>query len=220
MAAARETDDVQHMQRALAAWRENDVERSIHAADRDAIRSTEAARALVLELLGRPLPSRDLYNACARLGRLLADVGASPSLAVSTVHGAVRALAHVGTTVDASRVPAACGSVAEGYFAVVVESERALARRAWEYPSCAVRVTKETVAIACGNPTDDADALADWAARVALAASRDGAKEALLSGDEVARAEVAQALSLVGIKVVDSLEAARPRGWFSSLLKK
>ena len=36
--------------RVLAAWKEIDTQRALHARDRDAIRSTEAARALVLEL--------------------------------------------------------------------------------------------------------------------------------------------------------------------------
>lgn len=220
MAAARDVDAAPDLQRALAAWREHDTKRSLHAPDREAIRSTDAARALVLELLARPLPSRDLYNACARLGRLLADAGASPSLAVCTIDGAVRALADTGAPVDDARVPSACASVAEGYVAVVVESERGLARRAWEYPGCAVRVSKDTVAVACGDPADEGDAVADWAARVALSASRDGYKQALLSGAEAARTEVTQALALVGITVVDSVEPARGRGWFSSLLKK
>lgn len=220
MAAARDAAAMPDLQRALAGWREHDAKRALHAVDREVIRSTDAARALVLELLARPLPSRDLYNACARLGRLLAEAGASPSLAVSTVDSAIRALAELGFEVDGDRVPSACGSVAEGYFAVVVEAERALARRSWEYPACAVKVSKTTVAIACGNPSDEADALGDWAARVALAASRDGYREALLSGDEAPRTEITQALGLMGIKVVDSVEPPSKAGWFSSLLKK
>lgn len=202
---------------ALAAWGEHDVMRALHPHDRDAIRSTEAARALVLELLVSGKPTRDLFNACARLGRLLADAGASPSLAVSTIDGAVRALANVGIAVDDARLPAACASVAEGYVAVVVETERATARRGWEYPACAVRVTKDTVAITCGGFADDADGIADWAARVALAISRDGYKQALVAGSDSARQEMAQALTLLGVTIVDSVE---PKGWLSSLLRK
>src|SRR5688572_23669221 len=94
------------LERALASWREHDVTRSIHPVDRDAIRATAAARALVLELFAHPdrvhqtQPPRDLFNACAALGRLLADAGASPSLATSTIDGAVRALSDLGVGYD------------------------------------------------------------------------------------------------------------------------
>src|SRR5258708_298452 len=82
------------IEHALVAWRELDTARALHAPDRESIRTTEAARALVLELFAAHTPrdARDLYNACARLGRLLGDGGASPSLAVSTIDGATRAL--------------------------------------------------------------------------------------------------------------------------------
>lgn len=171
----------------------------------------------MLELLARPGPGRDLYNACARLGRLLADAGASPSLAVATLDGAVRALEERGITSEEARVPPARASVAEGYFAVTIEGERAAARQAWEYPACAVRVAKDTVAIVAGYPADDGEALADWSARVALSVSRAGYKRAILEGSEAARAELAQALSLVGIEL--SLPS-EPKGWLAALLKR
>jgi hypothetical protein len=204
-------------ERALAAWREHDAKHALHGADREAIQSTDAARALVLELLARPGPGRDLYNACARLGRLLADAGASPSLAVATIDGAAQALADLGNTCDVERLSPARASVAEGYFAVVIEGERASARRVWEYPACAVRVTKDRVAIVAGYPTDDGEALADWSARVALAVSRAGYKHAVLAGSEAAKAELGQALSMVGVQLAASVEH---QGWLSSLLKR
>lgn len=203
--------------RALAGWREHDLAHALHNHDREAIRATDAPRALVLDLLMRAGPGRDLYNACARLGRLLGDAGASPSLAVATLDGAVRALQDLGLASDETRLAPARASVAEGYFAVVVEGERTAARRAWEYPGCAVRVAKDTVAIAAGYPADDGEALADWAARVALALSRDGYKHAILSGSDEAKAELVQALSLVGIALADAVEA---KGWLASLLKR
>jgi hypothetical protein len=207
----------QEGERALAAWREHDVGQALHAPDRDAVRATDAARSLVLDLLARPGHGRDLYNACARLGRLLADAGASPSLAVATVDGATRALATIGVACDDGRLAPARASVAEGYFAGVLETERAAGRRAWEYPACAVRVAKDTVALAAGYPADDGEALADWAARVALCVSRDGYKQAILAGSAAAKGELQQALALVGVELVTSAE---PRGWLSSLLKR
>jgi hypothetical protein len=207
-----------HAERALAAWREHDAAHALHEPDRAAIRATDAPRALVLELLARPgAPTRDLYNACARLGRLLADAGASPSLAVATVDGAARALADLGIACDVAGLSPARASVAEGYFAVVTEGERAAARRAWEYPACAVRIAKDTVAIVAGYPADDGEALADWSARVALSVSRDGYKQAILSGSEAAKSELTQALSLLGVTLASPTE---PKSWLSSLLKR
>lgn len=207
----------QDAERALAAWREHDAAQALHGPDRDAIRAADAPRSLVLDLLARPGHGRDLYNACARLGRLLADTGASPSLAVATLDGAARALSDLGIACDPSRLAPARASVAEGYFAGVIETERAAERRGWEYPACAVRIAKDTVAIVAGCPADDGEALADWSARVALCVSRDGYKQAIVSGSDAAKNELVQALSLVGVALAPGLDA---RGWLSSLFKR
>jgi hypothetical protein len=204
-------------ERALGTWREHDEKHALHGADRDAIGSTDAPRALVLELLARPGPARDLYNACARLGRLLADAGASPSLAVATIDGAADALGALGIAYDLERLAPARASVAEGYFAVIIEGERVAARRVWDYPACAVPISKDTVAIVAGYPADDGEGLADWSARVALAVSREGYKHAVLAGSEAAKTELGQALSLVGVELGSSAPA---KGWLSSLLKR
>jgi hypothetical protein len=207
----------QDAERALAAWREHDAAHALHAHDRDAVRATDALRALVLEHLARPGPARDLYNACARLGRLLADAGASPSLAVATLDGAARALSAAGIACDPARLAPARASIAEGYFAVIVEGERASARRAWDYPACSVKVAKDVVAIVAGYPADDGEALADWAARVAVAVSREGYRSAILAGSDAAKAELTQALSMVGVTLAASAESP---SWFASLLKR
>jgi hypothetical protein len=202
------------IERTIAAWCEHDVASALHVPDREAVRATDAARALVLELLAKPNAGRDLYNACASFGRLLADRGASPSLAVLTLEGAVRALSDAGVTCDPARVAPARASIAEGYFAAVVEAERNAARRVWEYPACAVKVAKDTVAIVAGHPADDGEALADWSARVALGVSKDGYGSAIVTGTAPVKAELAAALSLVGIDLVENAEA---KGWLSFL---
>jgi len=204
-------------ERALATWREHDIAYALHAADRDAVRASDAPRALVLEHLARPGPARDLYSACARLGRLLADCGASPSLLAATLDGAARAFEEVEIAWDPARLAPARASLAEGYSAALLESERVAARRAWDYPACAVKVAKDVVAIACGYPSDDREALADWAARVAAAVSREGYRSAILSGEAAAKAEVTAALSLVGVALAMTAESP---GWFASLLKR
>jgi hypothetical protein len=207
--------------RALAAWREHDVARSIHAADRDAIRATEAARALVLERLANAPasartsrstsgdPARDLYNACARLGRLLFEAGASPTLATTTIDGATQALTGLDLPHEPGLVASARASIAEGYVAAALDAERARARRAWEYPACAARIDGATAAIVAGAPEDDDEALGDWAARVASGASKDGIREVVVSGPPRARAELAEALALLGIEVRDPSAARR-----------
>jgi hypothetical protein len=200
--------DPSRVERALAAWRVHDVARGIHPVDRQAVRATEAARALVLELFDRP--ARDLYNACAQLGRLLADAGASPSLAVSTIDGAAHALASVGVAPDGARVPSARASVAEGYFAAIRQAERDEARRAWDPPACLVPLDDTTVAIAAGHPADDGEGLAEWAAKVAAKVSKSGARAAVVAGPEAAKREIAEALRLVGVEARDALP---PRKW-------
>lgn len=196
------------LERALAAWREHDVARAIHPADREAVRATEAARALVLELFDRP--ARDLYNACAQLGRLLGDAGASPSLAATTIDGAALALSGAGIAYEPSRLAPARGALAEGYVAAMRAAEREDSRRAWEYPACVVPLDDTMVAIAAGYPSDDGERAAEWAGRVAAKLSKAGVRTAVVSGGELAKREITDALVLVGIAVPETLPA---RGW-------
>jgi hypothetical protein len=194
---------------ALAAWRAHDTARAVHALDEKAIAATDAPRALVLELLvATDREPRDLFTACARLGRLLADAGASPTLAATTLDGALASLPPATVTVDDPRLLPARASILEGYVAASTDAERTAARRLWEYPACAVRLDATTIALTAGFPTDDADALSDWAGRVASSASRAGVKRAVLSGAPPACAELEQALSFVGIERLEHVELA------------
>lgn len=191
----------------LAAWREHDVTRAIHATDRDAIRATEAARALVVELFDRP--ARDLYNACALLGRLLADAGASPSLVASTIDGLAQALVETKTAFEDARIGPARASVAEGYVSAIRDVAHDHTNATWAYPACVVTLDDETAAIAAGYPADG-DGLSDWAAKIASKLSKAGTRTAVVSGNETAKRELGEALSLVGIVVADRLPA---RSW-------
>jgi hypothetical protein len=200
----------------VAAWADHDAARALHPDDRSAIRATEAARSLVIDLLGATAPKRDLFNACARLGGLMAESGASPSLAAGTVDGAVRALSDAGVPFDATRIAAARASLVEGYVAGVRDAEYAASLSSWEYPACSVPLEDGTVAIACGHPTDDGEALAGWAARIAGRLVKAKVRRVVLSGSDAAKAEVASAVELVGIEVatgarLDSSSDARPR---------
>jgi hypothetical protein len=184
----------------LAAWVELDLARALHPADRAAIRATDSARWLVLDLL-RGGHARDLFNACARLGTLLAEAGASPTLAAATIDGAADSLQHAGVSFDANRVPAARASLLEGYVATVREAERALGLARWEYAGCVVRIDDGAASVACGHPADDPEALGAWAERVASRLLKARFRRVILGGDEVAKGALAEALAFVGIEV-------------------
>lgn len=189
--------------RILAVWAERDGSRAIHPHDVAAIRATEAARSLVIELFVLPADGRDLFNACARLGALLAEAGASPSLAAGTIGGAASSLADAGMPFADSRIAPATAALLESYVAAVRESERAVTRLSWEYPACVVPLPGGAVAIACGHPTGDGEALTAWASRIAGRLVKEKVREAVLSGESAAKAEVASALELVGVTVRD-----------------
>lgn len=197
------------VQRAVASWREHDRACAIHPKDREAIDATEAARSLVLQRMLQG-PSRDLYSACARLGRLLFDAGASPSLAVSTIDGAARALDETGRGWDRSSVRSARSALGEGFAAAADDDARARAKRAWAYPACAVKIDDETATVTLGFDDDDADETARWAARVARGLSKDGVRRVILgrSGSARAKTELEDALGLVGIALVAPRQSA------------
>lgn len=217
MTAARsDGEDGVEQARVAAAlrWVERDLEGALHAVDRAVVHAAEAARWLVLEHLAPAAPPRDLYSACARLGRLMAEAGASPSLAAGAIDGAVRALDDAGAPLDPSRLTAARASLLEGYVAAVRDAERAAARASWEWPACAAPLGDGVVAIACGFPSDDREELAGWAARVAGELVRSKIRRVLLSGAEPARTEIANAVALVGIAIdSERLDASTPKRW-------
>ncbi len=203
--------------RALVRWQEHDLTHALHGQDREFVGASEAPRALVLERLVNSDAPRDLYSACAQFGRLMAASGVSPSLAAATLDGAEIALSSAGMAWESRHISPARASLSEGFVAAIVDRERANARRQWEYPACAVQVTKRTVAIAAGHPTDDTEALTAWAARVATAVSRAGYRDAIVSGDEAARHELVDALSIVGVAQISRHD---PSGWFASLRRR
>lgn len=189
-----------------ALWAEHDAQHALHDADHEVIAATEALRSLILDLLATGA-DRDLFNACARLGGLLATGSASPSLAANTLDGALHALATTGTPFAPSRVPPARASVLEGYVAGARETERVMGAARWEYPACAVPLPDGSVAIACGHPIDDAEALADWAGRVVGQLVKAKVRRVVLAGSPRARSEIASAANLVGITIAGDVEA-------------
>lgn len=180
-------------------WCARDTEVALPG-DRAVIEATRAARTLVVDRLraeGGGGDSGNLFNACAVLGRLFADLGASPTLAANTIDGARSVLPGL----DERTARAARAALMEGFVAVRAESARAAAAAQWDFPACAVPLEDSAVAIAAGFPGDDEDAVAAWAARVAGAAARTGYRRAVVAGNERACAALVDALELAGVKV-------------------
>jgi hypothetical protein len=181
----------------VAAWSARDRARAVLPADREIVDGSAAVRALIVDLVLAGGPEDELYDACAVLGRLIAQRGGSPTLASAT-------LDHAADALDARSAPwlvPGRAAVAEGFAATLVEDARREAMHAWEYPSCAVPLGQAALAIAAGHPSDDDEVLAAWAARVAKAAALAGVRRAVVSGGELACAALVDALTLVGIEV-------------------
>jgi hypothetical protein len=181
----------------LAAWSVKDRDRAVLPADRAIVDASSNVRALIVDLALAGGPEDELYDACAVLGRLIAQRAGSPTLASATLENAAEVL-------DARSAPwvvPARAAVVEGFVATVVENAQLEAVRSWEFPRCAVPLGYAGFAIAAGHPSDDEEVLATWAARVAQSAARAGARRAVVSGGELAVAALVDALSLVGIEV-------------------
>jgi hypothetical protein len=179
------------------AWCRNDLARSVIPADREVIGASATVRALIVDLVLTDAHKDELFDACAVLGRLIAERGGSPTLASVTVDHAAGALG----AGEAPWVVSARAALAEGFASVLIESARREAMQAWEFPSCAVPLGEAALAIAAGHPSDDDGVLASWAARVAREAALRGIRRVVVAGGERACAALVDALYLVGIEV-------------------
>ncbi len=194
----------------VSDWQARDHARAPLPADRAAVVDSEAARALVVRLVSEEAAPAELLGAWLRLGRLLAERGASPTLLAGTVDGLAEALL-VGVPRAIDDWAAARAAVLEGALAVAGERLRRAGRTAWDYPGC-VAVVREGSAAVCGPPDriwDEDDAAAAWAARVASGLARRGVKEVVVTAGPVARAELEAALASVGAAVVPALAPAK-----------
>jgi hypothetical protein len=179
------------------AWCARDQSLAFLGTDRIVVLATREPRALVVEQVREGAPHADLFNACAVLGRLIAVRGGSPSLASNTIDSAREVLTELaGETARGARA-----ALTEGFVAARAEIALGEAAARWEYPGCTVPLEEANVAIAAGYPEEDEDALAAWAARVASEVARAGYRRAILAGGEKARALLADALELAGVKV-------------------
>ncbi len=191
------------LERLVAAWSARDHERALVPNDHLAVDATVAARALVVEHMRRGAHA-DLFHACLVLGRLLAEHGGSPTLAAATMDGAIEVTGAHGDWVISARA-----ALAEGYGAARLEKVRRELLAAWDFPRCAIRIDKDTMAFAAGIPDEDLDVLGAWASRVAAAAQRATVRRAIVEGPEKARRALSDALDLAGIEVLTD-KTAKP----------
>jgi hypothetical protein len=181
----------------VEAWSTKDRARSVIPADRATVDASATIRTLIVDLVLAGGPEDELYDACAVLGRLIAQRAGSPTLASATLDHAAEVL----DSRSADWVIPGRAAVVEGFAATLVEDAQRAASRSWEFPHCAVPLGQAGLAIAAGHPSEDDEVLSAWAARVARAAALAGVRRAVVSGGELASAAVIDALSVSGIEV-------------------
>jgi hypothetical protein len=181
----------------LVAWCERDRAAAVVPADHRIVEGSTSLRALIVDLATPGGVDDEIYDACAVLGRLIAQRGGSPTLAALTMDHAAEALGGR----DARWIAASRAAVVEGYALALAEDIRKEALKAWDFPACAVPVAEGVMAFAAGLPTDDDETLGAWAARVANAAALKGVRRAIVAGLAQPRAALVDALSVAGIDV-------------------
>jgi hypothetical protein len=193
----------------LAAWRARDAATAPLRADGRAIDESSAIRNVIVDLARHEGRDEELYDACAVLGRLVAECGGSATLCALTLEHAAEALGAIGRPWLAP----ARAALVEGYTRALQERARLESLAAWDFPSCAVRVDDTAVAIAASFPSEDDEAVSAWAAKTANAIARAGYRRALVSGSDRCRSALSEALGLAGIEstVAPSLVPARTR---------
>lgn len=160
-------------------------ELEISEVDHRALASTASLR----ERLGAATEvDNDVLYLAAALGRLLAQEGASPTLAATVLEG-------LSGLPDA---PVLRATLFEAFVATSRETWSASARSAWEFPACAVDLGEGTFAVAAGLDDDETE-LSEWADRVASGLLKAKAREVVLTGREPARTKLTESLGLVGI---------------------
>ena len=167
-------------------------------ADREIIDASGALRALIVDLVIAGGPEDELYDACAVLGRLIAQRGGSPTLASATLDDAGRG---AGQAARRHWLAPARAAVAEGFAAALAEGARRDALPGLGVPEPApCPSARPPWPSPPGYPSDDDEELAAWAARVAKAAALTGVRRAVVAGSERACDAVLDACGVVGIE--------------------
>lgn len=159
-------------------------------ADARALAATASLRERLLGLAEASL-DKDTLLLASTMGRVLAQVGASPTLAATVLDPVV------------ARWPAAGvlrAALFESYTATRTEHAARQATAAWRYPNCVVPLGDGAFGVCAGVPAVDPEELAEWADEVAAGLARAGAKHVVLAGEaEAAQVALRDALDLVGV---------------------
>jgi hypothetical protein len=161
-------------------------ELEISEVDHRALASTASLRE---RLAAAEEVDNDVLYLAAALGRLLAQEGASPTLAATVLEGLS----------ELPSAPVLRATLFEAFMTTSREVWSASARSAWEFPGCAVHLGEGVFAVAAGLDEVDEGELAEWADRVASGLLKAKAREVVLSGREPARTKLAESLGLIGI---------------------
>ena len=178
---------------AIDRWVAADLAAAVLPADRAFVAESAGVRALIVGLAQETPPSDELFDACAVLGGLVAQHGGSPTLASATFEHAIDVLG----SRSAPWVGAARGAVAEGFTRVVLDQAHREAMAAWEFPHCVVSIDAGVVAVAASHPSNDPEAVSEWAARVAKNAALGGVRRAIVSGRDAQA--IVDSLAIMGI---------------------
>jgi hypothetical protein len=187
----------------VETWSDKDRALAVLPADREIVDASGNTRSLIVELVLAGGSEDELYDACAVLGRMIAQRRGSPTLASAT-------LDHAAQSLEARAAPwlvPARAALAEGFAATLIEDAQRQAMQAWEFPSCVVPLGQAALAVAAGHPSDDDEIISAWAGRVAKSAALAGVRRAVVSGSERACAALVDAMTLVGIDVHEAPEA-------------
>jgi hypothetical protein len=181
----------------VAAWCDLDRRAAVLEADREIVDASGPLRAVIAGFALAGGSDEEIYDACAALGRLIAQRGGSPTLAAVTVDHAGDALG----VRPAAWLGPGRAAVAEGFTRALLERAQQDALQSWAFPRCVVALPGGVIAIAAGFPSDDPELLGEWAARVANAAALQGVRQAFVAGPAAARIAVEDALDVVGIEI-------------------
>ena len=181
----------------VAIWCELDRRSALAPADHEVVEASRPLRAVIAGFALAGGSDEEIYDACASLGRLIAQRGGSPTLASATIDHAGDAL---GVRPAAWLAPGRA-ALAEAFTRALLERAQQESMRGWEFPRCAVLLPGGVIVIAAGFPSEDSELLGEWAARIAKAAALRGVRQAFVSGPEAARTAVEEALDVVGIAV-------------------
>ena len=203
----------------VAAWCDLDRRAAVAEADREIVDASGPVRAVIAGFALAGGSDEEIYDACAALGRLIAQRGGSPTLAAVTIDHAGDALG----VRPAAWLGPGRAAVAEGFTRALLERRAAgRAAKLGRFPRCAVALPGDVIAIAAGLPSDDPETARRVGGARRQGRCAPGRPASLRRGPGAARAAVEDALDVVGIELatagVRGLESGPPASRISKEL--